>query len=509
MAPFNALPNELVSAIFESLENDFDAISIALPLERRAPLNISGVSRRWHEIAPRTPKLWTKIDVLSHKLHSIYLLRSKQALLDVELCPLNGAISYLLPSLGMSLGDPSHRYAVNTAHYDFIAKLSMFFDPIILHAARWRSLAIACHQHSPISEFLHRPAPQLERFTVIAYGMDRHASVYDNSGSSVTFFAGHAPRLHDLTLYGIPISLDDPIFAGLTRMHLGYIACPIQVYQLMHNLAMCPSLEDLTLTSVKFVSREGITSSETILVHLPQLRHMILRMLQEWEMHYIFTSIIVPPTLQLRVGTHAGENDPSTIFPLHLDFQSNLSNLSHIRSLQVKTEIDDVGEFCRLCGGLSDGAEPLMSIDIRFRSDTPTSTERVLRHLGREFPLPHLKSLYLDISLELSTTAFVDMVNRLPAITTLSLRSCPASFIDSLIPTATSNPCALLHTLCIRDCDVAKDAVLEVAISRSKFGTALAIGTGQLRLLEISGCAEMDTDIVKKLEERSIIIRID
>jgi len=94
LQPINRLPNEILAIIFQYATNSLRTSHSPRRVIKRAPINVSHVSRLWREIALNSPRLWTTIHSRSNVPIHIFLSRSKAT-------PLNIIIRFPHISLGL------------------------------------------------------------------------------------------------------------------------------------------------------------------------------------------------------------------------------------------------------------------------------------------------------------------------------------------------------------------------------------------------------------------------
>ncbi|KAF8499382.1 hypothetical protein JB92DRAFT_2981994 [Gautieria morchelliformis] len=202
------LPSEILSIIFEAglhaqltlLKKQWPQQCDQWPFE----IVVSHVSRRWRNVALKTPRLWSYIflDPCTSRMEllDICLEISSEQLLDIRV---------RIPVYPK--GNPQRQEF-------FRAQFRRQLTTLIPHAARWRHLSITPQNHfiEDLSLLTDVCAPALESLSV---GI-KDAFDIMNVTHSVPFFTGGAPVLSSVELYGYCIKLFRLPLASVTSLTL-------------------------------------------------------------------------------------------------------------------------------------------------------------------------------------------------------------------------------------------------------------------------------------------------
>jgi len=209
--PTYRLPVEILSTIFDLVQ--CTPVNSVAKLERRAPLNLSGVSNFWREVACNTPSLWTKIDAMSVSLAPLFIQRSKRLPLQIEMVSRS---FYGGPEIWEKAGDEGEdeldaAYREQKRCFsDFIRNLDPYID-------RWGSLTFQGVDATELRRALRSPAPLLEKFHVICPGLGLGEENWDGRHP---LFGGDTPRIRVLHTVAMFIPFSSSIYAGLTELHI-------------------------------------------------------------------------------------------------------------------------------------------------------------------------------------------------------------------------------------------------------------------------------------------------
>ncbi|KDQ07284.1 hypothetical protein BOTBODRAFT_611903 [Botryobasidium botryosum FD-172 SS1] len=332
------LPFEILSLIFQFTERS--SANPLRPLRKRAPLNIAAVSRRWRDVALNTASLWTRIDVMVPWATRIFLERSKQARLAIEVN------AWELDAWASS----SEGYSEETRPTQ--SRLSQYVNSLKLTAHRWTSMELRGVLAFDVVQTFSFPLPHLEVLQVIKGG-DTLTS--ESNPPLNALFRGSAPCLRDLHLNATPISLKSPIFAGLTRLHLEKITYRAStVGQFTRVLAACPDLEDLVLIRTCFAQSIPTTPSASLLLVLPHLQHIALRGMAAHVPKSILDSISVPSSTVLDIDILISSWDDATM-------PENLPNASRVRSLSIGADQAVKGSY-KIVGQTLEGGAAMLKV---------------------------------------------------------------------------------------------------------------------------------------------------
>ncbi|KDQ10649.1 hypothetical protein BOTBODRAFT_190312 [Botryobasidium botryosum FD-172 SS1] len=441
----------------------------------RAPLNIARVCKSWREVALDTPSLWTQIGPSSAPFINTFLARSGSELLDI----------YWEPTKLPGPTDASGRTDLAIS----------FLQPLRDHVHRLHTLDIWATPLSVYQQYLTSPAPNLEGI----YASNGMGSVHiEPLDAPDVLFQGHTPRLRELVLGRICISLDSPIFANLIGLRIEDVAYTrSKLSHLVQVLNACPALEQFQLTNVHFQSASPTPATQA---NLSCLKSLSLHEICLNAVRYILASVIIPPTacLSLRLDNAT----VGTTFPPNADYATRLPNVTRIRSLCTVSLYDHFEhENIKIVGYESpmyeDGTQLLT---LEFMRMEPFAVHTVLLTL-EWLPMPLLENVGLIGFAHAAFTA--ERLSRFFAnfdtITTLSLTADIARFADILIVTPESHLCPSLESLRLWGSSIDAETVVELVRSRQTSRHPLA-------KLEFGRCEFITQADVEELEGLGITV---
>ncbi|KDQ19187.1 hypothetical protein BOTBODRAFT_486156 [Botryobasidium botryosum FD-172 SS1] len=391
------LPNEILSSIFELVEElpypKFGGHGMPTP-----PIPLLHVSSAWRETALATPRLWIHINVASMPTAMVEsLLRwSKHASLDIK-CD-------IYPS------DPPRGFR----------NLAL----IAPHSDRWGSLR--AHGIKEVLALLQSHAPRLEALRVATVGQDEQITLG-------TIFPG-AISLRKLTLDGVHIPFNSPVYSRLKELILVRISTQSTVGDLIQAMEASPELHALHLDNVEFLPEQS-HHTLTKPIKLPYLCELTVlsRYLDTRSIYRILSSIRdTPPSLMINMWIELEIVSPLSqgfgdIFPQSEGVEYSIQSLVRAESLRISAFTP-----CILINGFLSGA-PLFKLEI---SGHNMIRGPFLPSLGRVFPMPHLRSLTFTASLEKVAgveTAFLTICENLPYIEELEVDECHWSVLEILV----------------------------------------------------------------------------
>ncbi|KDQ07290.1 hypothetical protein BOTBODRAFT_38907 [Botryobasidium botryosum FD-172 SS1] len=515
------LPNEVLSLIFQFTERSSG--NPLRPLRQRTPLNVAAVSRLWREVALNTPSLWTRIDVMAPGLTRIFLDRSKEAPLHLEVDADKldtGSWSFVSWAYIQALGetedsdeesdeetgeededgdtheDSSEEEDVGGgegSYYSRAAPVSSPFSRLVkvLRTAshRWASLQLQEASAAEVVQTLCFPLPFLESLRMTR----RDASLpYDlGTGTSTAYelstgavLRANAPRLRDLHLTAVPISLASPMYAGLTNLRLENIRHTASIVrQLLSVIAACPELESLILIKVYFRDRDlAENSAPSIPMALNRLQRLQLDHVDAHLPKAILDSFSIPSSVIMELGmviSSWGE----AVMP------TNVVNAPLIRRMFISTDrgSSDISA-CAIIGRASE--EGPVILEIRYiRSHISLEfigcyTPDILRHLGQINTFSSLELLTFsqwDDKDRSNPSTFAEMLASFPGLKVLALEWCPSTYLYALVVSPYVHLCPRLQTLRLRRTDF-DETLLKLVESR-----AARRDRGRLGSLELAG----------------------
>lgn len=290
-APLHQLPTEIFLEI----------LTLCLPPENKAQArertNLALVCYFWHAVVQSSPTLWSTIC-------------SADTIVDVSRALVNSKETQLNIT-----GFWTESYTQWTPSYlqDLSNAQGAFFNEIVIHSRRWRSLKLNFLASSP--EFLTgAAAPQLE---YLSLAMPRRRWT---GTEALNLFNGRStPRLRYLSLDGVPIkwnTLSSPNLATLVIRNIRNLGPSLS--QLLGALSFCSSLTSLSITWIPSLEDSVPVAGP---VTLPRLQNLVIESLGVPAVHNILENLQIPTHcqvhLQLRVRA-----DPKVSL-----FRSDLSHL--------------------------------------------------------------------------------------------------------------------------------------------------------------------------------------
>ncbi|KDQ06877.1 hypothetical protein BOTBODRAFT_192761 [Botryobasidium botryosum FD-172 SS1] len=422
------LPVEVLSTIFKFVHGD--PTNSQKGSERCAPLNLSCVSRFWREVACTTPSLWTEIDSRIVDIAPLFIRRSAQLPLRVELN-----------------GEHEDRYFTES-----IRNLAPGAD-------RWRSLIINRVEIASLGRELHFPAPLLEIFC-LTHDRERHGG---ESTISSPLFGGETPRLRVVCFVGVSLPLNSTIYAGLVELDLQLVyytqSTPSDLLQV---LEACPLLERLALRQLQFQTTLGASPHSSI--PLRCLEYLDLSVLDHQLSESIIGSIDVPTPVRMLWEQEYRENWWSACLP------TAIPNSSGVGSLLVQC----LGPFwptIRILGNAIEDDACLLKLE--FRTERPSSghSPDFLKQFDQTSPFTSLKLLALELNGLDDTFAlelFITLFDNFAFIETLSLRYNLSHLLGALVPApGHSTPFPMLHTLQLADMHL-DESIVQVVETRAR-----------------------------------------
>ncbi|KDQ10103.1 hypothetical protein BOTBODRAFT_640799 [Botryobasidium botryosum FD-172 SS1] len=451
LGPTACLPDEILYIIFEFV---VETRRWLYPPNAREPLVLSHVSKRWRNIALRTPIIWTMVNSLNYSLVELFIARSQSAPLHIQLeCAIlyntDGVVDIEGEELTPELR--RHKFLLRRGRdsRDIIRLLEKLLIPQV---HRWKTLQLTLVVPDNFEELFASPAPLLECFH---YKNPKRSSVL--SASPVpNLFSGQAPCLRELFLTRIYLPFATSLYSGVSRLELQAITFDLSLQQFVRGLGNCTSLSYLSLGQLQFLDEGSPLFSAPI--PLPNLEKVIVT-LDTDVIRDILSSIVIPASSHLVIWRF--EEDLETFFSL---LKGSLLNVPKIRSLQVSCDSDTVN----LTGRASKGGARLLSISIP-EEPTQESLQKLFLDLTQVVLPSSIDVLNLGwISNDLShPSALSAALGLFPALTTLILTSCSPKLLDALIVRDTSCAVPRLEDLRLGEMeDEAESMLLRVVQSR-------------------------------------------
>ncbi|KDQ09691.1 hypothetical protein BOTBODRAFT_36795 [Botryobasidium botryosum FD-172 SS1] len=341
-----------------------------------------------------------------------------------------------------------------------------------------------------LEHYLQSPAPQLRAFH--AY-FNCNMSAHGDSGDDIAgfipeLFDGHTPCLRDLSLNGIYVPLTSPIYTGLTSLALAYPHYALypasRISDIIHVLAACPLLKKLRLSNIAFILGDD-NPPPTSPLHMQRLKSLSLEDVDHGDVRFILASIRVSPALRIYVTMNA---EPA--LPMYDILPGNVMdvfpNISTTRTMDVDFAEGAIG----ICCSARSGIKFKLTVTSRGGSDDRDrgACFSSLRSLGN---LPNLTTFSLcfpDDNIRYSDTnvssaLFIENMERLSSIKSMSLIRCPASFIEALRITPTSHLCPRLKSLYVEKHNFDDVRLSAIVLSRT---TEAPATRGQVKLERLS-----------------------
>ncbi|KDQ17440.1 hypothetical protein BOTBODRAFT_144253 [Botryobasidium botryosum FD-172 SS1] len=451
-APIHRLPTEIISLIFRFIEPDSFRSTFYIRERKSAPLNISGVSRQWRQVALSTPRIWSKIDMRSMSLAALFIERSKHAPLDVAVDQGTKMMALVLP-----------------------------------HIDRWR----AFHAMVPLHQEAPQPlvcAPKLEALSIIC-GSHQHSAEVEEF---IHLLAGAASQLRTLALEGIyePLQLQPHVFASLTDLRLARVSFRQDAQHcLFQILELSPCLEELTLDRIHInggIHAHDVLASQVDLTHLKRL---VLQSLPRFEIIWILTRAVLSASCRLAIRSSrsysTGVENLSEILPGDL---TNLHNVQSVRHLLLDVGSADKNEWS-LKGWNAEG-DTLLAINMEGSySNRGGSGQMIFIGLPTALPLPlEILTIASYNSTKWSNAKFTRTISSFPTLKEIIFEGCDAKFIQTLASTPTKPPG--LEKLTIKNGHISEEALVSLVLARAVFKTR-STSRVPLQRLEIIECPEM------------------
>ncbi|KDQ14671.1 hypothetical protein BOTBODRAFT_174531 [Botryobasidium botryosum FD-172 SS1] len=437
LGPTACLPDEILYIIFEFV---VESRRWLYPSRAREPLRLSHVSRRWRNIALRTPIIWTMVNSLNYSLVELFIARSQSAPLHIRL---ECAVFYTTEE-GLTPDLCRHKFILQRGRDSH--KITRLLEKLLIpHIHRWKTLQLALVVPDNFGQLFALPAPLLEYF----YYNNPERSSMLSASSTHNLFSGHAPCLRELSLTRIYLPFATSLYSGVSGLELQAITFDLSLQQFVRGLGDCASLSHLSLGQLQFLDEGSPLISAPI--SLPNLEKITVALDMD-VMRDILSSIVIPASSHLVIWHFEG--DLGAFFSLLKD---NLLNVPKIRNLQVSCEFGAVG----LTGRASKGGPDLLSISI---SEEPTqvSLRKLFLDLAQVVPPSSIDVLNLSwISNDLSDpSALSTALGSFSALTTLVLTSCSPKLLEALLVRDTSCALPRLEDLRLGEMEDEGDSVL-------------------------------------------------
>lgn len=468
--PIYRLPPEILSLVFKH----------ALPfpnakypvVDTGTLLSVSWVSRLWREISINTPTLWTHIDAVNADLIHVFISRSRAAPLDVRLLPPD---RWLMRKTNTS-SIIAQRHSILIQHDNSI----QFIGHLKPQMHRLRSLRLNGLSQGLLDRLLDTPAPLLTLFHVEPLKFHQGSSApIANEATSPHFFRGETPLLREVRIVGITQTLTSPIFTGLVSLHLENISFThstnLHIFQL---LIACPLLEDLALLRLTFLLMVDMSTTSLLStpIHLPCLQRLELRAMQLELVRDMLASIEVSDCQYVNVHME-GPVTFTDFLPSDAKQLENLFKFSDIDEVEldiIHVPEDDQDPSCFIA--LSYPRHYLAIHHPNEDNDAENIVDGILSSVEQWILIPDLLSLSVVIEgggVIPTIAAFIRMLRHLHAIESLTLTSTPTCYVETLTVTPERHLCPQLEDLCLYDCDISGESLIELVKSRIASNTGV------------------------------------
>ncbi|KAF9650463.1 hypothetical protein BDM02DRAFT_3164908 [Thelephora ganbajun] len=282
LRPVNRLPPEIFAKVFEDRGNDRDMIVA------------THVCSRWRTILTSTPSLWTKIDFEYSARASLYLERSKAALIDVTIGKVRSSI---LGPEGVFLG-------------------------AIPWVTRMKSLSIQAEEEQikKIAARLCHKTPNLQSLTFKANTRHYQSLVGTGGGGAIyippDFLGRHSPLLRSLTFYTVSPSVvftfplpvlthidwvAETAYVVIEELLDLFVSSPLIETVKMHvrvrRTRMYEPLKEVTLSKLRKLDWADCDGSISLIPCLiaPELNDLTVRVTRNPQRQQATLSTILPP----------------------------------------------------------------------------------------------------------------------------------------------------------------------------------------------------------------------
>ncbi|KZO97420.1 hypothetical protein CALVIDRAFT_597710 [Calocera viscosa TUFC12733] len=321
-SPFDRLPPELISGIFELAVHSSKSTTPIL-------CSVLGVCKRFHDISVATPILWTRLCLpLPQATFAIWLSRAHPHLLDIEI-------------------DPHPKYMSGEELIDLRRNLR---DNNVM--SRCRSLTVAKCAHFLVPDILCVPWSQLRILDVefCTADDDFDCPLWDDE-EAIDLLGGHPEKLRKLRLRELPFNwtqlpLRDVRVLEITMPSATWAMTLPTIQQFLDTLADLHQLEVLTLDNWTFDEVvNGVHVPFTIkrdVVNMPCLRKVMLCGPTLPHLRLFLPFIKPAPKCELHVNTGIEHLAEDIVIPLAPAF------FSHIHSVSFYGLGDEWGEIIGL-----------------------------------------------------------------------------------------------------------------------------------------------------------------
>ncbi|KDQ20502.1 hypothetical protein BOTBODRAFT_26517 [Botryobasidium botryosum FD-172 SS1] len=443
------LPAEILSTIFSLAVRDkrgrqsFHDITL-----------ISSVCRLWRGIInDNSPAFWTELCTLPTQLVNIFLTRSRAVPLEIEF-------------------DRTHNTGV--VHF------SDFLRLVLPQLHRWKICRFVLHDRKfdkeAIASFLQHTSTSASQLEILDLQLKTEEGLPNRLVVSHHPFAGATLQLRNLTLDGILVPLEAPIFKGLTRLTLRHISYPDpeSIYQLLRVLEASPLLEAIDFTNLRFLPIPSFAPEAhgISVIRLPELRRIIWGEddYRQQGRYQTLSHIVTPASCFIGMcPIVTPDGDLYQILPLQSVDSTNLPNLVTTNDLTVG--LDD-RDSCALQAWGPAGVTFIANLIGVGEEESEEFCPRIISNLGRVFPMPVLEALELEFCDGMEGPAlvaeFAEFLRIHPTITRVKLVGAAHTLMDLFVIASTRRLCPLLQKLHLVSCpSFGKAVLLDLVASRT------------------------------------------
>ena len=264
-------PQSIVSRLpTETLCDIFAQVAVRPPVQIRDPsdlkdiISVTHVCKLWRNIAVNTPSLWTQIDNLNPRVTEVFVERSKDALLELDI----------------SLTGP------------FQPTINRFI-PLISRAVVL-DIRVRCGDTVGLRtvEMILRNAPAAPHMkSICLVGAD-----WDHIPLPAMAFRGHSPALRNVQIRGFTVPFNSQIYRGLRRLEVALTtgAPQMSMSELLEILSQCPDLESVDLSNAGPTKEEHENSLLADTISLPNLTSVSITNATSLACFQLFDHIDVP-----------------------------------------------------------------------------------------------------------------------------------------------------------------------------------------------------------------------
>ena len=216
----------------EDSDNGSDGSTVdSILVDDSFQLTVSHVCKHWRAVALETPALWSLIDVEtggqatpSYRRASAYLSRTKEYPLSISI-----DVNEWDPDDESISSEQSDNHPPETS-----AQLLKIMDLLLPHTGRWRKFKLVAedyfHFHTALSRLCSAPPASLLENLELHYFDEElepepHFFPYPSHKTPFVLFGNSAPKLQDVSLYGVHIDWHNTTFLkNLHSLELSYLS---------------------------------------------------------------------------------------------------------------------------------------------------------------------------------------------------------------------------------------------------------------------------------------------